>query len=439
MAGIKKNGAREKAAPSRPTRKTPHLLSILSGALLLLILFFILVAAVLFLDQSTKSLIYAGLLSVFVILIIVAILVLLPAASETWRRSGILPRPPAVSGRLRSSAAAKRHELSHKKRGRPADEEIDLVTGRRKTPRILIEESGSSEIQEGARNRIANSRKISRPRPVYLGASLPKAARPGEEFTARFIAYTETFESLVESQLQNLSPRSVNHLRLKECQWKESTRVSVSLYGEHLLIPYPVETFVWNGGHRLLDFDVRVDPAAPATVTIAKFDVAIAGITVAKIRIDLAITPNADSQLKQVVKARPARTAFASYASEDRDRVCDRLSEIERNGIKVFLDCLSLHPGEEWKPRLEREIKNRELFLLFWSTYASQSEWVTWEWKTALREKGLSAIDPHPLAPEFEAPPPAELKSLHFNDRYMLVRKAYEHTAKRHPNKSDSP
>jgi hypothetical protein len=102
------------------------------------------------------------------------------------------------------------------------------------------------------------------------------------------------------------------------------------------------------------------------------------------------------------------------------------LSEIQRNGIEVFVDCLSLHPGDEWKPKLETEIHERELFLLFWSIHAKTSAWVTWEWKTALRHKGISGIDPHPLDPVSQAEPPKELMSLNFGDPYVLVRKAYE-------------
>jgi len=49
------------------------------------------------------------------------------------------------------------------------------------------------------------------------------------------------------------------------------------------------------------------------------------------------------------------------------------------------------------------------------------------EWRTALKEKGLDAIEPQPLVPSQEAPPPEELKDLHFNDAYMLIRKAIEH------------
>ncbi len=79
--------------------------------------------------------------------------------------------------------------------------------------------------------------------------------------------------------------------------------------------------------------------------------------------------------------------------------------------------------------QLEKEIKERDAFLLFWSTHAKQSEMVTWEWRTALNHKGSEGIEPHPLNPVSEAQPPDELKHLHFGDVYMHVRKATEKQA----------
>src|SRR5215831_19029705 len=112
------------------------------------------------------------------------------------------------------------------------------------------------------------------------------------------------------------------------------------------------------------------------------------------------------------------RATFKSYASQDRIRVLDRLSEIERSGVDVFIDCLSLHPGDKWKARLKREICDRDLFMLFWSNHARDSQWVEWEWRTALHYKGVDGIEPHPLDPILEAEPPDELRDLHFCDRY---------------------
>lgn len=279
------------------------------------------------------------------------------------------------------------------------------------------------------RRLMTESRRLSPPKPVFLGASAPHVVRPGAEFTARFVAYASSLEHEIALQLSKLSPRAESHLRIKNCWWHSGAKVKVRLHGNYINVASPEEEFTWLGDSHLVEFDVEAYPLD--TVTVLKFDVLIDEIIIAKLRIDLEISSKASLGPITTVTTQPARYAFASYASADRLRVLDRVSEIKRNGVEVFLDCLSLHPGEEWKPRLEKEIIERELFLLFWSTYAKQSEWVTWEWRTALKHKGLSGIDAHALDPVFEAEPPEELKGLHFGDPHMLMRKAYEqHEAK---------
>ncbi|MDP3689106.1 MAG: toll/interleukin-1 receptor domain-containing protein, partial [Sulfurimicrobium sp.] len=121
----------------------------------------------------------------------------------------------------------------------------------------------------------------------------------------------------------------------------------------------------------------------------------------------------------------PAKSAFVSYSSRDRLRVLDRVASIKISaGIDPFLDCLDLHPGEEWKPRLDDEIRRRDLFLVFWSKNASESKWVVWELDTALKEKDARAFQLHPLDPDVK--PPEGLEELHVGDVIMWVRKGYE-------------
>lgn len=261
---------------------------------------------------------------------------------------------------------------------------------------------------------------------VLLGASAPWAIKPGDEFTARFVAYIKVFEEAVKLQFAQLGPGSRSVTGLGASRWQSGTRVKVALEGNNLLISSPEQEFIWEGESNLIEFDVKVPPDAPDCLTVLKFEVSISEIVVAKLRLDLEINSMADTRKEQTVQVEPARTAFASYASKDRSRVLDRVSEVRRNGVDIFLDCLSLHPGDEWKPVLEKEIKNRDLFLLFWSVHAKQSEWVRWEWNVALKHKGLSGIAPHPLDPTFEAEPPPELSGLHFGDPYMLIRKALD-------------
>ena len=75
--------------------------------------------------------------------------------------------------------------------------------------------------------------------PVRLGASAPMAVRPGDEFTARFVAYTPEEEAHVGEMLRKLSPRSATHLGLKTCRWQRGTRVTVRLASRHLEIDEP--------------------------------------------------------------------------------------------------------------------------------------------------------------------------------------------------------
>ena len=262
--------------------------------------------------------------------------------------------------------------------------------------------------------------------PVWLGASAPQAVKPGDEFTARFVAYEKRLEQEVHRLLKELSPKVEPVLGVQECRWRKGTRVTVKLSGRGLSIDPAVQELVWNGGRSLLEFDVQVPREAPEGRVVLKFDVAIEGIVVARLRLDLeiALQPVAGDD-NATADVEPAKSAFASYSSKDRLRVLDRLASIQISaGIDVFLDCLDLHPGDAWKPRLDDEISQRDLFLLFWSKNASESKWVVWELEEALKHKGEHALQLHPLDPD--AKPPAGLEELHVGDVIMWVRKGYE-------------
>jgi hypothetical protein len=165
---------------------------------------------------------------------------------------------------------------------------------------------------------------------------------------------------------------------------------------------------------------------------VLKFNVYIAEARVASLPVEIQINTLGVAPRETHVSTQPPQTAFASYSSADKLRVLERVSEISLSaGIDIYQDCLDLRPGEQWKPALEREIQARQLFFLFWSAHAKASSWVEWEWRTALKEKGLDAIELRPLEPVDQAPPPAELSALHFNDPIMIVREYYARQAAR--------
>jgi hypothetical protein len=116
--------------------------------------------------------------------------------------------------------------------------------------------------------------------------------------------------------------------------------------------------------------------------------------------------------------------AFISYASEDRAEVLKRTQMLKLVSIDFFQDLLSIEPGERWAKSLYKNIDKSDVFFLFWSTAAKNSEWVMKEVRYAIERHGGDDLAPPEIVPVLiEGPPPVapppELKDLHFNDRFL--------------------
>ena len=156
---------------------------------------------------------------------------------------------------------------------------------------------------------------------------------------------------------------------------------------------------------------------------ILKFDVEIGGLPVAALRPELRVRERQldRDEVRSVawIEKLPWKSAFASYSRKDERDVLGRVRSCEVGaGIDVFTARLSIKPGEKWKRTLQEEIVARDVFWLFWSRNAMKSKEVDWEWRTALREKSIDGIKPHPLEPVELAPPPKELSDLQFGGMY---------------------
>jgi hypothetical protein len=113
--------------------------------------------------------------------------------------------------------------------------------------------------------------------------------------------------------------------------------------------------------------------------------------------------------------------AFVSYASADRAKVLARVQALRAMSIECFQDVLDLNPGERWERKLYAKIDECDVFLLFWSGFAKNSEWVRKEARYALDRKAGSELRPPEIRPVIIEGPPVpvpweELAHLHFND-----------------------
>jgi TIR domain len=258
---------------------------------------------------------------------------------------------------------------------------------------------------------------------VYLGIATPPVISQRQSFVARFAAYTQENRDNIHEKLELEAPSSQQRLDLDICRWHRNTKVEIRLEVDGAKISNPLQSFLWNGTWNILRFDVKVNDDFDAQVLILKFDVAIEGLPIISIRPEIEVQTQGKAGIvaskESLIELQAPTSAFASYSTSDRQEVMSRVRSLQIfTGIDVFLDCLSLQPGDEWKPKLEREIRDRDVFWLFWSRNAQKSKWVDWEWRTALNLKTINKIQPHPLEPMEIAPPPKELSDLQFGTLY---------------------
>lgn len=269
--------------------------------------------------------------------------------------------------------------------------------------------------------------RASRPRDnVVLSVSAPDVVRRGESFTCKFMAYLQGLADQVEKLVGGV--KNIRESVLSpDALWPvgASVIVELSVDQEEKRVTR-THQFEWNGSLEVVDLELTIDVLPPKGVAFIFIRVSVGDFRVAAMRLSLRIMDDGRetaTSRSQTVKCVSAARAFASYCSQDRPRVLDRVASIRTvTGMNVFMDCLSIRPSERWKPKLRNEILACNLFLLFWSQAASQSEWVTWEWKTAVREKDEDSIQIHPLDNARDAPAPKELEHLHFSDPYMDIR-----------------
>lgn len=261
------------------------------------------------------------------------------------------------------------------------------------------------------------------PDEVYIGVSTPQHVSPCETFVARFVAYTDSNRNKVLQKLELESPYSNKRLDLDNCRWHRNAKITVYLDSNVANVSKPIQAFKWNGSWQILRFEVEVFDNIATKILPLKFNIIVEGLPIMTIWPEVKVLKSEQSGIEFsktlfFEKATP-KSAFASYASYDRQEVLGRVRSLQIfTGIDVFLDCLSLRPGEKWKQRLFEEINKRDIFWLFWSREALKSEWVDWEWRTALTLKSLEGIQPHPLESAELAPPPKELSVLQFGTIY---------------------
>jgi uncharacterized protein YjbI with pentapeptide repeats len=227
-----------------------------------------------------------------------------------------------------------------------------------------------------------------------------------------------------------------------EIEIERGTKLGVHLRLAGIECDTPIQAILWLGRPAYAVLKARVPhnaaiEIAAGSVTVSKEGVPLGSITF-KVRIlSDRIQPTARAPLLPAgEKARRYKRAFISYASPDRPDVLTRVQMLRVARIRYFQDVLKLEPGDRWERKLYHHIDRSDLFLLFWSTRAKESEWVLKEVRYAIKRKvGDDSAPPDVIPVIMESSPvpvpPPDLAHLHFNDYLIYFNKPEDSTPER--------
>ena len=222
-------------------------------------------------------------------------------------------------------------------------------------------------------------------------------------------------------RLEAATPGQEDIALAKESQCREDLRVKSkglvavaggTILAVHLRLPGFIvddceDIIAWEGEIGSATFPVTVPADAKLGAHIGQATIYVYGLQIAKMHFVVELGRDETRSEPVCTKEQRLRTAFASYASRDRDEALARIQGIQKAipNLDIFLDVASLRSGERWAERLFIEVTGRDVFYLFWSLHAKNSEWVEKEWRAALEVRGIEYIDPVPLVPPEQAPP----------------------------------
>lgn len=254
---------------------------------------------------------------------------------------------------------------------------------------------------------------------VQFSAVVPKCITKGEYSMIDISVYEEMYRNVVDSIIAN-ADGEVREVIASSQKVVENTEIKIILSSPDVDLSDCEEAQKWQGKYLTFSFPVEIPSNYAKKQILFIASVYFDNLIATKLKFIVDCTSVREQKLQ--LTREDVLTAFISYASQDRSRVATVIQGMKkaRPDMDIFFDVESLRSGDDWEKTLRAEIEKRDILFLCWSNFAKDSEWVEKEWRYALSNKGIDAIEPIPLVSPAECPPPEELNAKHFNDRALL-------------------
>jgi hypothetical protein len=257
--------------------------------------------------------------------------------------------------------------------------------------------------------------------PADATAFAPKKLRRGTPELVRIVVHQPKDLQAVIKAAKQLDPRTdpaPHGMPIGDVALGASISVSLDVRGA--ACDGVLQRRTWAGEPIDFSFSADAEDGVKQVVFLARVFVNDAQIGV------LAFTRNVSGPNKKPhgagdrVRLKRHKRVFLSYSSTDRETVSQIATAYQSAGVDHFWDRASLKSGEEWHPRLRREIDRADLFHVCWSRAAAQSEWVKKETEHALTRRRRHSGKPDITVQMLDGPPwaphPPELDAINFDD-----------------------
>lgn len=195
--------------------------------------------------------------------------------------------------------------------------------------------------------------------------------------------------------------------------------VGVSLEVRGAACDGTVQRRTWRGDPIDFNFSIEAEADVKQIVVLARVFIDDAQIGVLAFTRPVIGADKRQQGIGDKVRLKRHKHVFLSYSSKDRETVSAIATAYASAGVAHFWDRTSLQSGEEWSPRLRKEIERADLFHLCWSKSAAASEWVEKEASYALTRR-RRAKKPDITVQMLDGPPwakhPDSLDSINFDD-----------------------
>ncbi|MDX2277382.1 MAG: toll/interleukin-1 receptor domain-containing protein [Hyphomonadaceae bacterium] len=258
--------------------------------------------------------------------------------------------------------------------------------------------------------------------PADASAFAPKKLRRGEaELVQVVIHQPKDLRAVIKAarKADERTDPAPTGMRIGDIALGETVGVALEVRGA--ACNGEVQRRTWTGSPLTFAFTAEAEADAKQVVFIARVFVGDAEIGVIAFTRGVSGPKKKPENVGDALRMKRHKRVFISYSSKDRETVAAIATAYAAAGVEHFFDRTSLASGEEWSPRLRKEIDRADLFHLCWSKSAAQSEWVEKEATHALtrrqRSKGKApAITVQMLDGPPWAPHPPHLDSINFDD-----------------------